>query len=397
MKKTLIAIVLLFAGSARATVAPTAPAAQIVGHSVGLSWVLSTTPNTSSNVKRSTTSGSGYTTLINTLGTTYTDTSVVSGTTYFYVVSAVDTTGAESANSAQVAAAIPGVTPPPPPPPACATVPANTWSNQVFAAQTGTFTASFDATPASAAMDSVIGLSNAAAAAFTSLGPIVWFNPSGAIQARNGANYTAVTAYRYAASTAYHVTLTINVAARTYSASVHTGAAADTAIATNYAFRTEQAAVTQLTNFAAFTNVGQPSISVCNFTLGNAPPPPVTVTIAPTSKSLQEGLAQQFTATVGNSTNTAVTWTSVAGTVSPTGLFTAGSVPMSGSVTATSVADPTKSASATVTVTAPPPSITLACAAMQAGILTANIPSGTPLTVSVTGDGTAASCSTTAP
>lgn len=78
--------------------------------------------------------------------------------------------------------------------------------------------------------------------------------------------------------------------------------------------------------------------------------PPVSVTISPASATVNINATEQFTATVTNSTNTSVTWTASAGTIDATGLFTAPSTPGSITVTATSVADPTRSASATVTV-----------------------------------------------
>jgi hypothetical protein len=77
---------------------------------VSLTW--STSPGaTSYNVKRSTSSGGPYTTIVNTSSTSYTDTSVLDGTTYYYVVSAVGA-GGEGPNSPQVSA-----TPPLPPVP----------------------------------------------------------------------------------------------------------------------------------------------------------------------------------------------------------------------------------------------------------------------------------------
>jgi len=78
-----------------------------------------------------------------------------------------------------------------------------------------------------------------------------------------------------------------------------------------------------------------------------------TVTISPTAVALAAGASQQFTATVANASNPAVAWTCSGGTVSTTGLYTA---PTSGgtySVTATSKADATRFANATVTVTGP--------------------------------------------
>jgi len=58
------------------------------------------------NVKRSTTSGSGFATIGTTSDTNYTDSTVLVGTNYFYVVSATNING-ESANSAQVRATVP--------------------------------------------------------------------------------------------------------------------------------------------------------------------------------------------------------------------------------------------------------------------------------------------------
>lgn len=92
------------------------------------------------------------------------------------------------------------------------------------------------------------------------------------------------------------------------------------------------------------------------------PPPPITVSVTPASASLPLGGAQQFNATLTNTTNTAVNWSvnnipggnSVEGMISAGGLYTAPqNLPQPASVTiqAVSQADPTKSASATVTIT----------------------------------------------
>src|SRR6266478_144533 len=102
----------------------------------------------------------------------------------------------------------------------------------------------------------------------------------------------------------------------------------------------------------------------------NISAPPVSVSISPTGATLQVGHSQQFTATVSNTSNTAVTWLvngtvggdSTLGTISSTGLYTAPSSvpsPSSVSVTAQSVADTSKSASATVNISAPPVSVSI--------------------------------------
>ena len=81
----------------------------------------------------------------------------------------------------------------------------------------------------------------------------------------------------------------------------------------------------------------------------------VHVSVTPHTASVFSQLTQQFTATVTNTSNPAVTWTTSSGKISSSGLFTAPSVTQTTTVTvtATSVADPTKSGTATVTVDAP--------------------------------------------
>ena len=87
--------------------------------------------------------------------------------------------------------------------------------------------------------------------------------------------------------------------------------------------------------------------------------PPVAVSVTPTTATLYPSQTQQFTAAVTYATNTSVTWSlgpGGAGTISTGGLYTAPSTITSQqtvTVTATSVADPTKSASATITLMPP--------------------------------------------
>src|SRR5262249_37520766 len=109
------------------------------------------------------------------------------------------------------------------------------------------------------------------------------------------------------------------------------------------------------TSYAVPAAVGAASVTI---TPG---PQPVSVTISPTSATVRISRTKQFTATVQNTANTAVTWrvngitggNSTAGTISASGLYRAPSAvpsPASVTVTAVSAADPTKSASAAVTV-----------------------------------------------
>jgi hypothetical protein len=102
--------------------------------------------------------------------------------------------------------------------------------------------------------------------------------------------------------------------------------------------------------------VGSAVVTITN------PPAAVTVTISPTTATVRAGRTLDFTATVKNTTNKAVSWrvngtpggNSTLGKISSTGVYTApAAVPSSGKVTVTvvSAADGTKSASATVTIT----------------------------------------------
>ena len=88
------------------------------------------------------------------------------------------------------------------------------------------------------------------------------------------------------------------------------------------------------------------------------PPPPIGIVISPTAATIPINTTQQFTAVVSNTSNTAVSWsvdgvtggnTSI-GTIDANGLYTAPATFGSHTVTATSVADPTKTANATVAV-----------------------------------------------
>lgn len=78
-------------------------------HSVGLSWSPSTSTVAGYNVYRGTQTGGPYTRLNASVqaGTTYTDSGVLSGATYFYVVTAVDSSSQESAFSNEATAVIP--------------------------------------------------------------------------------------------------------------------------------------------------------------------------------------------------------------------------------------------------------------------------------------------------
>jgi hypothetical protein len=92
-----------------ATLTTTGTGQTPVPHSVELSWNPSTSSVIGYYVCRSTISGGPYTQLNASpvAGTTFTDSTVFGHSTYYYVVRSVDASGAQSSNSAQVAAVIP--------------------------------------------------------------------------------------------------------------------------------------------------------------------------------------------------------------------------------------------------------------------------------------------------
>jgi hypothetical protein len=94
---------------------------------------------------------------------------------------------------------------------------------------------------------------------------------------------------------------------------------------------------------------------------GTAAPQAVLVAVTPTTVSTTAGTNQQFAASVAGTSNTAVTWTAsgtgctgtTCGTISSNGLYTAPATvpsPAIVTITATSVSDTSKSASAAVTI-----------------------------------------------
>ncbi len=139
---------------------------------------------------------------------------------------------------------------------------------------------------------------------------------------------------------------------------------------------------------------------------------PVAVTISPKTVQLLTGATQQFSATVANTTNTAVTWTiagtgctgAACGTISSNGLYTAPSTvpsPAEVFVTVTSVADPTKSSTASVTISLPvgvtvsPASATVALGGNQQFTAAVANTTNTAVTWSISGSGcSGASCGT---
>lgn len=105
----LIVGVLTSSGCAGVATQSKGVSALVTSHSVMLSWNPSTSVVVGYRVYRSLQSGAFYTLLTSSLvpGTSFEDLAIDKGTTYYYVVTAVDSQSRESAYSNEVIAAVP--------------------------------------------------------------------------------------------------------------------------------------------------------------------------------------------------------------------------------------------------------------------------------------------------
>lgn len=173
---------------------------------------------------------------------------------------------------------------------ATATV-ADAWINTAVAAQSGSFEWKFDAVPTLSPADIVIGLSNSAVSAYTSLAAIIRFSPVGVIDVRDGAAYSSLVNVPYVANGLYHFRVDVSIPTHTYSVFVTPDTKAEITLATNVAFRTEQGAIAVLNNLAVFGSPGMALIYRQSF-LGQTNPlglldtfPGATILLSTTKES----------------------------------------------------------------------------------------------------------------
>lgn len=152
----------------------------------------------------------------------------------------------------------------PAPPTSCSSVAANTWPNFPIGSQTGTFTVTSIFTPGIKNQDAVIGLGKASVSAYTQLGPIVRFNDTGQVDARNGGGYSAVSPLNYLPGTSYKIEFDGNVKTRIYSAYVWINGTKQ-AVAQNYAFRSDLSTAALLSTLAVNIDTSG-SAQICNVT-----------------------------------------------------------------------------------------------------------------------------------
>ncbi len=119
-------------------------------------------------------------------------------------------------------------------------------------------------------VDMVLGLGRGPVDAFSDLATIVRFNADGNVDARNGSVYQAANTFRFRYDHLYAVRFVVDLAAHRYSAYIRTY---DTPgpgdlIASNYAFRTEQATTSTLDTFGHIVDSATGSLWACVQTIG---------------------------------------------------------------------------------------------------------------------------------
>jgi endoglucanase len=229
--------------------------------------------------------------------------------------------------------------------------------NQSIATQTGQFTATFDASPSISPINACVALSQGTVTAFTGMATIARFNPTGDIDARNGGAYAAAATIPYSANTTYHFRMVINVSTHTYSIYVTPAGGSELTVGTNYAFRTEQAGVTQLDHWNADVSASPGgSMTVSNVTITGTLPQVAAPTFSPAGGSYTSAQSVTISTTTSGAS---IRYTTDGSTpTSTTGTLYSGPVTVSATTTLKAIAyesGMTDSAvsSATYTITQP--------------------------------------------
>lgn len=140
-----------------------------------------------------------------------------------------------------------------------------TWKSFNVSTQTGTFTVQFDLVMSLSNTQGYITVQNGTITDTPQGACIIYVHQSGVIWARNGSSYTSNGTVRFTAGTSYHFRLEINVPSHTYSIYITPSGGSETTLGANYAFRTEQSGVNQLTGWGVRSEAGTGSfITISN-------------------------------------------------------------------------------------------------------------------------------------
>ena len=133
-----------------------------------------------------------------------------------------------------------------------------------YSSQPHRFAVEFTVEPQANGGNVLFGLSNGPKTTWSGIATIVRFKEDNTVDVRDGSGYRADTAFSYAENRTYYVRMEVNVAAHTYSVFIGDGYYepsypqnfAETLIAKDYRFRTEQQSVTTLNNMVVESEIG---------------------------------------------------------------------------------------------------------------------------------------------
>jgi hypothetical protein len=127
------------------------------------------------------------------------------------------------------------------------------------------FSVTFSAIPRAANMDGVMGISAGAATSFPALAGAIRFSPSGVIDALNGSSYAVIDPASYTPDSRYSFVIVADAVNHNYSL-VGPG----DRITRNLAFRTQQAGLSAIGNFAHVSDSAAGALTVCDVRGGGA-------------------------------------------------------------------------------------------------------------------------------
>jgi len=211
------------------------------------------------------------------------------------------------------------------------------WQNTAITAQTGTFTATFDATPSASPTNAVVALSNGAQTAYANFACLVRFNTSGDIDARNGGAYAAASTIPFSAGVAYHFRLAVNIGAQTYSIYVTPAGGSELTVGLNYAFRISDTTLNYWGDFVdASASGGAGTLSVCNFSTGGTLPQAAAPVFSPAGSTYASAQNVTITSATGGAS---IRYTTDGSTPSETaGTLYSGAVNISSTTTLKAIA-----------------------------------------------------------
>ncbi len=178
------------------------------------------------------------------------------------------------------------------------------WQTTGMTTQVGTFVAAFDVTPSASPTNSVVALSSGVQTAYAGYACLVRFNSSGTIDARNGGAYAAAATVPYSANSTYHIRLVVYVPNHTYSIFVTPSGGGEITLGSNYAFRTEQSAVTSLDTCGVYVDAaasgGAGTNTECDLAVAALPSSPIAIRALANNQYVSA--ANSTTSLIANST-----------------------------------------------------------------------------------------------